>query len=175
MDAKIQKLEKQFATNAAHNPYKKSDLFAGISIFVNGLTQPSADELKRIMMAHGGIYHTYYRSGVTTYIIASQLPDVKIRQMRASRTIIRADWVVDCLCQQRIVDYAQYLLFSDSTSAAQPKLNFAKKSSSSTTMTTRAVVKLNLEEVAQVSGGIPVYLLVSLPSIHNFITVQYRN
>lgn len=125
MDAKIQKLEQQYATTAAHNPYKKSDLFAGIAIFVNGLTTPSADELKRIMMTHGGVYHAYYRSGATTYIIAEQLPDVKIRAMRASRTIIRADWVVECVRQMRIVDYTRYLLYTDSSRSDQPKLCFA--------------------------------------------------
>lgn len=61
MDAKKSKLEEQFAEDALKNPYKQSDLFAGISIFVNGLTTPSAEELKRIMMTHGGIYHTYQR------------------------------------------------------------------------------------------------------------------
>lgn len=69
MDAKKSKLEEQFAEDALKNPYKQSDLFAGISIFVNGLTTPSAEELKRIMMTHGGIYHTYqrYRSSQFLY------------------------------------------------------------------------------------------------------------
>lgn len=61
MDAKKSKLEEQFAEDALKNPYKQSDLFAGISIFVNGLTTPSAEELKRIMMTHGGIFHAYQR------------------------------------------------------------------------------------------------------------------
>lgn len=46
MNAKITKLEEQFDENAT-NCFKKSNLFAGISIFVNGLTDPSSDELKR--------------------------------------------------------------------------------------------------------------------------------
>lgn len=54
MDAKKSKLEEQFAEDALKNPYKESNLFTGISIFVNGLTNPSAEELKRIMMTHGG-------------------------------------------------------------------------------------------------------------------------
>ncbi|TMW40220.1 hypothetical protein DOY81_014701 [Sarcophaga bullata] len=37
MDAKITKLEEQFS--AASNPFKKTDLFAGISIYVNGHTK----------------------------------------------------------------------------------------------------------------------------------------
>lgn len=90
MDAKKAKLEEQFAEDALKNPYKESNLFAGISIFVNGLTNPSAEELKRIMMMHAGVYHAYYKRS-TTFIIASNLPDVKIRQITTAK-IISPQW-----------------------------------------------------------------------------------
>lgn len=122
MDAKKSKLEEQFAQDALKNPYKESDLFAGISIFVNGLTNPSADELKRIMMKNGGVYHTYQRSS-TTFVIATNLPDVKIRQITSAK-IISPQWVVDCLTQQRILDYSKYLLYT-SCKTSQPKISFA--------------------------------------------------
>lgn len=121
MDAKITKLEEQFVSDAAKNPYKKSNLFAGISIYVNGLTNPSADELKRIMMSNGGVYHTYQRS-TTSYIVASNLPDVKIRQGNSCH-IIRPDWIVDCLTERKILDYSKYLLYTD-RKTNQPKIDF---------------------------------------------------
>lgn len=121
MEAKITKLEEQFVSDAAKNPYKKSNLFAGISIFVNGLTNPSSDELKRLMMSNGGVYHTYQRS-TTSYIIASNLPDVKIRQ-GSSCLIIRPDWIIDCLKQQKILDYSKYLLYTE-RKTNQPKIDF---------------------------------------------------
>ncbi|KAH8355773.1 hypothetical protein KR200_005405 [Drosophila serrata] len=119
-EAKKSKLEEQFA--AASDPFRKSDLFQGISIFVNGRTDPSADELKRIMMVHGGTYHHYERSH-TTYTIASTLPDVKVRNMNLSK-FISAKWVVDCLAQNKIVDYKPYLLFTNQKTS-QPRINFA--------------------------------------------------
>lgn len=119
MAAKITKLEEQFST--ASDPFRQTNLFAGISIFVNGRTDPSADELKRIMMVHGGTYHHYERSH-TTYIIASNLPDVKVRNMNTSK-IISAQWVVDCLREGRIVDYTRYLLYSNKR-PSQPSLSF---------------------------------------------------
>lgn len=122
MDAKITKLEEQFS--AASNPFKKSNLFSGISIFVNGLTNPSADELKRIMMVHGGTFHHYERSN-TTYIIASNLPDVKVRNMNTSK-IISAHWVVDCLKEQKILDYTRYLLYTNQKKS-QPSICFIKQ------------------------------------------------
>lgn len=119
MEAKITKLEEQFS--ASSNPYRKSNLFSGISIFVNGLTNPSADELKRIMMVHGGTYHHYERSH-TTYIIATNLPDVKVRNMNTSK-IISPQWVVDSVKEMRVLDYTRYLLYTNQK-VSQPSLVF---------------------------------------------------
>lgn len=122
MEAKITKLEEQFSN--ASNPFKKTDLFAGISIFVNGLTNPSADELKRIMMIHGGVFHHYERSH-TSFIIAENLPDVKVRNLNTSK-IISPKWVVDCVKEQRILDYARYLLYTNQKTS-QPSIQFSLK------------------------------------------------
>lgn len=124
MDAKINKLEEQFNENAI-NCFHKSNLFAGISIFVNGLTDPSSDELKRIMLSHGGTYHTYQRSH-TTFIIASNLPDVKIRNItsNSSSKIIRPQWIVDCLKEERILDHSNYILYTNCTSNQRKMTDF---------------------------------------------------
>lgn len=122
MEAKITKLEEQFS--AASDPFRQSNLFNGISIFVNGLTNPSSDELKRIMMVHGGTYHHYQRSH-TTFIIASNLPDVKVRNMDTSK-IVSPQWVVDCLKEKRILDYTKYLLYTNQKTS-QPSISFAIK------------------------------------------------
>lgn len=127
MAAKIAKLEEQFIQQQANqNPnLQKSNLFNGISIFVNGYTRPSPDELKRIMMENGGIYHTYQRSS-TTFIIANNLPDVKIRALGKDK-VIKADWIVDCLKENRILDYTNYLIYTNQKSS-QPSLHvFAEK------------------------------------------------
>lgn len=126
MGAKISKLEDQFRHSAANVGEKLSNLFAGISIFVNGYTNPSADELKRLMMQHGGTYHHYKRS-TTTYTIASNLPDVKVKSI-TSEVIISPRWVVDCIEQKRILDHSKYLLYSNHK-PSQPKLVFGKLSS----------------------------------------------
>uniref|UniRef100_A0A6P4EKV4 DNA repair protein REV1 n=1 Tax=Drosophila rhopaloa TaxID=1041015 RepID=A0A6P4EKV4_DRORH len=125
-EAKKSKLEEQFA--AASDPFRKSDLFQGISIFVNGLTNPSADELKRIMMVHGGTFHHYERSH-TTFVIGSVLPDVKVRNMNLCK-FISAKWVVDCLANKKVVDYKPYLLYTNQKTS-QPRLNFGKPKDSS--------------------------------------------
>ncbi|KAM8709694.1 hypothetical protein ACLKA7_016496 [Drosophila subpalustris] len=128
-EAKKSKLEEQFAV--ASDPFRQSNLFDGISIFVNGRTNPSADELKRIMMVHGGIYHHYERSH-TNFIIASNLPDVKVRKMDTSK-IISAQWVVDCVQEMRVLDYKPYLLYTNQKTT-QPRLNFGKGKNNNSTV-----------------------------------------
>ncbi|XP_058119832.1 DNA repair protein Rev1 isoform X2 [Anopheles coustani] len=124
MDAKKAKLEDQFRQSSSIVGEKLSNLFAGISIFVNGYTNPSADELKLIMMQHGGVFHHYKRSN-TTYTIASILPDVKVRSI-TSEVIISPRWVVDCLAEGKILEYSRYLLYTQHK-PSQPKLAFAKR------------------------------------------------
>uniref|UniRef100_A0A1Q3EYU1 DNA repair protein REV1 n=1 Tax=Culex tarsalis TaxID=7177 RepID=A0A1Q3EYU1_CULTA len=123
MDAKISKLEDQFRHNAANVELKLSSLFEGISIFVNGYTKPSAEELKRLMMQHGGTFH-HYKRPTTTYVIASNLPDVKVKSI-TSDIILNPGWIVDCIAQNRIVDYKPYLLYTNHK-PSQPKLAFGR-------------------------------------------------
>lgn len=54
MSAKVSKLEEQFLEQQKNLSSGGSGLFSGISIFVNGWTNPSSEELKRIMMDNGG-------------------------------------------------------------------------------------------------------------------------
>lgn len=77
MEAKKAKLVQQFNTATLNQVEKKSNIFNGIKIFVNGRTIPTAEELKILMAGHGGEYHTY-QSSKTTHIIASILPNVKV-------------------------------------------------------------------------------------------------
>lgn len=118
MQAKKAKLEEQFSAGIGKE-CKQSDLFNGISIYVNGFTVPSADELKELMAKHGGVYHVYQRSD--DFIIASNLPDTKVKNMTLTK-VVKAQWITDSIAAQRVLDYRDYLLYQNPKS--QAKLNF---------------------------------------------------
>ncbi|XP_038212941.1 DNA repair protein REV1 [Zerene cesonia] len=122
MQAKISKLEDQF-TSKACNENKVSDIFSGVSIFVNGFTIPSADELKELMAKHGGIYHTYQRS--EDFVIASNLPDTKVKKISLAN-VVKPEWITDSISANRLLDYKDYLLYG--SKRTQPQLNFNKLS-----------------------------------------------
>ena len=68
--------------------------FYGTLIFV--FKVPSSDELKRLMMLHGGLYITYYSKTKVSHIIATRLPYAKIKELRDEK-IVRPDWILERL------------------------------------------------------------------------------
>jgi len=57
---------------------------------------PSSDEIKKLIVANGGIYQHYYAMSKVTHIIASNLPTSKISQIR-NKKIVRPDWIINRL------------------------------------------------------------------------------
>lgn len=126
MAAKKAKLEGQFRDTASKEFNESSKLFEGVAIFVNGYTDPTSDELRRLMMMHGGIYHHYMRPKITTHIIASNLPYSKIMLYRKSQNpipICKPQWIIDSIAAGKILNFQNYLLYSNSTNV-QPQLAY---------------------------------------------------
>lgn len=56
--------------------------------------EPSAEELRRLMMLHGGQFHVYYSRSSTTHIIANNLPNSKVQALKGQK-VIRPEWITD--------------------------------------------------------------------------------
>ncbi|XP_026127889.1 DNA repair protein REV1-like [Carassius auratus] len=121
MAAKISKLDEQFQKDAPREKQKEgtsSCIFSGVAIYVNGYTDPCADELRRMMMLHGGQFHLYYTRSRTTHIIATNLPNSKIQELKGEK-VVRPEWITDSIKAGRQLSYVQYQLY-----AKQQSLNF---------------------------------------------------
>ncbi|XP_077256857.1 rev1 DNA directed polymerase [Temnothorax americanus] len=159
MSAKKAKLEEQFRDTASKEFKESSKLFEGIAIFVNGYTDPTSDELRRLMMMHGGIYHHYMRPKITTHIIASNLPYSKIMLYRKSQNpipICKPQWIVDSIAAGKILNFQNYLLYSNNTNA-QPqlayKLNKDKDNASSVTHNKQDIEKPEASASTDINKG----------------------
>eukprot|EP00092_Neocalanus_flemingeri_P019536 GFUD01021166.1.p1 GENE.GFUD01021166.1~~GFUD01021166.1.p1 ORF type:complete len:1198 (-),score=318.87 GFUD01021166.1:3570-7163(-) len=122
MGMKKAKLLEQYSEQAKGEE-KEAGIFRGVSVFVNGWTNPSADEIKRLMMTHDGVFHHYYNSHTTTHIIATNLPDVKVRALKGNETICKPEWITDSIANGKLLDYTKYLLYTHQTKQ-QPKISF---------------------------------------------------
>ncbi|XP_042317030.1 DNA repair protein REV1 isoform X2 [Sceloporus undulatus] len=118
MSAKVQKLEHQFRSDAAMQLQKDgtcSGIFSGVAIYVNGYTDPSSDELRQLMMLHGGQYHVYYSRSKTTHIIATNLPNAKIKELKGEK-VVRPEWITDSIKAGRLLSYIPYQLYTKQSS-----------------------------------------------------------
>ncbi|GAB1284904.1 DNA repair protein REV1 [Apodemus speciosus] len=123
MAAKVQKLEEQFRSDSVQQKDgTASAIFSGVAIYVNGYTDPSAEELRNLMMLHGGQYHVYYSRSKTTHIIATNLPNAKIKELKGEK-VIRPEWIVESIKAGRLLSSVPYQLYTK-PSAAQKSLNF---------------------------------------------------
>ncbi|XP_071489120.1 DNA repair protein REV1-like [Diadema antillarum] len=115
MTAKIQKLDEQFHSDGRTSREiagSSTNIFSGVSIHVNGYTEPSSDELKKLMMMHGGAYQHYYSMSKVTHIIATNLPYTKIKELTHQK-IVRPEWITDSIKAGRLLPYHTYELYKD--------------------------------------------------------------
>ncbi|KAH9564768.1 hypothetical protein CY35_04G041900 [Sphagnum magellanicum] len=87
------------------------NLFKGVSIWVDGFTIPSHQELRHLMLRYGGIFENYFRRDLVTHIICCTLPDSKIKDPRSlSRglPIVRPEWIVDSIAAARVLPWGTY-------------------------------------------------------------------
>lgn len=110
MRAKKRKQREQFA---GLDQKQTSDIFNGVTIYVNGWTQPNADELKRLVHAHGGHYeYNLYGDSRVTHTIATNLPHAKIRNLKDTCLVCTPDWIVDSIESGKRLPVDNYLLYS---------------------------------------------------------------
>ncbi|XP_067150720.1 DNA repair protein REV1 isoform X5 [Apteryx mantelli] len=125
MSAKVKKLDDQFRSDSAVQHQRdgnSSSIFSGVAIYVNGFTDPSADELRRLMMLHGGQYHMYYSRSKTTHIIATNLPNAKIKELKGEK-VVRPEWIMESIEAGRLLSHIPYQLYTKQSSV-QKGLNF---------------------------------------------------
>uniref|UniRef100_A0A8C8D599 DNA repair protein REV1 n=1 Tax=Oncorhynchus tshawytscha TaxID=74940 RepID=A0A8C8D599_ONCTS len=124
MAAKVSKLDEQFKMDAPREKQKDgvcSSIFTGVAIYVNGYTDPSADELRRLMMLHGGQFHMYYSRSKTTHIITTNLPNSKIQELRDQK-VVRPEWITDSIKAGHLLSYLQYQLYAKQKGLSFPSV-----------------------------------------------------
>lgn len=117
MEGKIRKLDAQFrqGTSSTVEDPEHGRLFQGISIHVNGYTEPSHAELKRLMKMYGGSFQNYYSRSSVTHIVCSHLPDAKVKQMEKEKDrppVVKPEWITESIRAGKLLSIGEYLLES---------------------------------------------------------------
>ena len=126
MAFKIQKLAEQNevvagrATRREGDPSSSNDarpsggVFHGVSIHVNGITDPPWIDLKDIMLANGGRFANYYSRVSVTHIVCAGLTAAKLAALKkADRNhppVVRPAWVTESLKAGKLLPCASFAL-----------------------------------------------------------------
>nr|XP_023919582.1 DNA repair protein REV1 isoform X1 [Quercus suber] len=153
MVEKNRKLQNQFEAEASTSSHGGSGsvkpIFDGVSIFVDGFTVPSSQELRGYMLKHGGRFENYFSRRRVTHIICSNLPDSKIKNLRSfSRglPVVKPAWILESVAANKLLSWVPYQL--DQLANNQPKLSSfftLKRSSVSNSVSTHAPCQVNPE------------------------------
>ena len=99
--------------SALHLKRQRKDLFfLGVTVLVNGYTDPGADTIMRTLHKHGGDLEKYETSRVT-HIIAENLSTAKAKIYKKQKRpvpVVKPQWIVDCVEAGRLLPHADYLL-----------------------------------------------------------------
>ncbi|KAH9029068.1 DNA repair protein [Lactarius pseudohatsudake] len=71
-----------------------SQTFKGLSIHINGWTEPSVQELRKLIVENGGIYQAYIdKKTLVTHIITCSLTPAKVREFKHMK-VVKPEWLV---------------------------------------------------------------------------------
>jgi len=115
---KLQNLDAELRARSGDKP----QIFKGVSVFVNGYTQPSLNDLHILVVEHGGGF-IQYLDGKTmvTHIVASNLTPKKREEFRRYR-IVKPAWIVDSVNAGKLQPWDAYRVIDEG--AGQQVLGF---------------------------------------------------
>lgn len=117
------KLQEQFQQQTGE--IQETAIFSGVSIHVNGLTNPTHQELKHLMSLHGGNFQNYYSRSTVTHIICSNLPDAKIKHLEKEKNplpIVKPEWIVRSIEAGKLLPVHEFLLWQKGAVPGQKKI-----------------------------------------------------
>lgn len=101
---KLQNLDAELRSTSTDKP----PIFRGVVAHVNGYTQPSLNDLHKLIVGHGGGFMQYLDGKTTvTHIIASNLTPKKKVEFSKYR-IVKPVWVVDSIKAGRLLPWNAY-------------------------------------------------------------------
>ncbi|KAG7193521.1 deoxycytidyl transferase [Scheffersomyces spartinae] len=122
---KQQKSDKEYREwdKLRNNGIERPQIFNKMVFHVNGYTNPSINELHRLMIIHGGLFLSYLtKKSAATHVICDRLTPRKLVEFKHCK-VVRAQWIVDCIQEGKLLDWKAYRTIPD-IDYAQKRLSF---------------------------------------------------
>jgi BRCT domain, a BRCA1 C-terminus domain/impB/mucB/samB family len=110
MAHKISKLQ---TCNLINDQNVVADIFRGCYVYINGTTEPPVEELRRLIIRHGGFCDNYKTSRIT-HFACNNFTDAQLKNIREKVKIkekliyVTTNWILDSISKQRKLSEADY-------------------------------------------------------------------
>lgn len=89
---RLDKLRNQYLADRGESSNDKN-VFGGLSFWVNGLTDPPKDQLKEILMTHGGMMDLVLTKH-TSFTVVSNLPRAKLLRLKSHHHVSTSHFTI---------------------------------------------------------------------------------
>ncbi|KIY63397.1 DNA repair protein [Cylindrobasidium torrendii FP15055 ss-10] len=105
MDRKRAKLQIQNAGFGSTG----SDIFRGITIYINGWTTPSVQVLREVIVSNGGVFQPYLvNHGLVTHIVTCNLTPAKMREFQNMK-VVRPEWLTESVAHGSLLPWTDFI------------------------------------------------------------------
>ncbi|RUS21765.1 hypothetical protein BC937DRAFT_91499 [Endogone sp. FLAS-F59071] len=111
---KLKNQERDLTQQAAEEP----KIFQGLSIHVNGYTNPPHAELKKAIVQRGGDFQHYLHKTKVTHIVATNLTNAKMKEFRNYK-IVTPEWVTESIKANALLPWTRFRLYNSELSQKQ--------------------------------------------------------
>ncbi|KAI6123176.1 hypothetical protein EDD16DRAFT_1691566 [Pisolithus croceorrhizus] len=102
-------MQRKRAKLQIQNTSLEATFFSGLSIYINGWTRPSVQELRKLIVTHGGVFQPYLdRKSSVTHIITCSLTPAKIREFKYMK-VVRPEWLVESADAGTLLPWMDYI------------------------------------------------------------------
>jgi DNA repair protein REV1 len=117
MRVKVQKLREQFDLDFADRTDALCEgnarLFDGVTVWVDGATTPSRDQIRELVGARAGRLETYLIPDCVTHVVCETLAQatrLRLRKMVDSKriSVVNPRWITDSIATNKILPIALY-------------------------------------------------------------------
>ncbi|OWZ60274.1 DNA repair protein REV1 [Cryptococcus neoformans c45] len=110
-EIKVQAQNASIAASAASGILPQ--IFTGLSFYINGNTQPSMEQLRKLLLQRGGtVYPVLRNKTMVDYIIAPVLTLKKHEEFKRHK-VVKEGWVVESCQQDKLLDWRKWRLQPD--------------------------------------------------------------
>ncbi|KAF9464572.1 hypothetical protein BDZ94DRAFT_1161833 [Collybia nuda] len=103
----------QIQNDELEEPGSASKILTGLAIYINGYTQPSIQDLRNLIVKHGGIFHAYLdRKSIVTHVITCSLTPAKIREFKNLK-VVRPEWLVQSAEEGVLLPWSDFIFVGE--------------------------------------------------------------